>query len=176
MESQPKNENEDSEMSEDEDEDQNFTDSLMEMYKNRHKSPENLAKWQQIEKELFHEAIKKEDVPIEPLVENPQNPEQSAKIIATEQKIISVLPKQISADEGFITHSSTSNSSSTGSGPGKPGFRMSAAITNAMVTAAIPVTRDPGQNPVKVIPEIHALRQQKWQKQRSITVIEEVSA
>ena len=150
----------------------------MELYKNRHKSPENLAKWQQIEKELFNEAIKKDEVPMEPLIENPQNVEQSAKNLTADiiEKKIQALPKQISTDEGFITHSSTSNSSSTGSGPGKPGFKMSAAISQAMVTAAIPVTRDPGQNPVKVIPEIHALRQQKWHKQRSITVIEEVSA
>ena len=29
--------------------DPNFTDSLMEIYKNRHKSPENMLKWQQLE-------------------------------------------------------------------------------------------------------------------------------
>ena len=94
-----------------EEDDQHFTDSIMELYKNRHKSPENLAKWQQIEKELFNEAIKKDEVPMEPLVENPENIEQSAKNLTADiiEKKIQALPKQISTDEGFITHSSTSN-------------------------------------------------------------------
>ena len=60
---------------------------------------------------------------------------------------------------------------------------MSAALTQAMVTAAIPVARPappalPGQKPSNAIPEIQAsLRKSSgWRKQRSITVIEEVSA
>ena len=166
--------------------DQNFTDSLMEIYKNRHKSPENMLKWQQLEKELFNEAIKKEEVPLEPLDTNPKM-EPSAKINIPNEDIIPkplklLPPRQMSSDEGC--YMSTSNSSSSGtSGSGKLAkYKMSAAISQAMVTAAIPVAHNPGENNHSrvIIPEIHALRSQqnrdKWHKQRSITVIEEVSA
>ena len=97
-------------------------------------------------------------------------------------------PRHPSSDEGCYTHSSTtSNTSSSGNsaGSGNLGgskYKMSAALTQAMVTAAIPVARPapaaaPGHNPSKAIPELQAsLRKAGWQKQRSITVIEEVSA
>ena len=94
-------------------------------------------------------------------------------------------PRHPSSDEGCYTHSSTtsntSSSGSAGSGNGSK-YKMSAALTQAMVTAAIPVARPapaaaPGHNPSKAIPELQAsLRKAGWQKQRSITVIEEVSA
>ena len=90
--------------------------------------------------------------------------------------------RQPSSDEGCYTHSSTSNtSSSAGSGNGSGKYKMSAALTQAMVTAAIPVARPapaagPGHKPSKAIPEIQATLRHGWQKTRSITVIEEVSA
>ena len=62
---------------------------------------------------------------------------------------------------------------------------MAAALSHAMVTATLPVARPapaalPGQNPSKALPDIrpdiHSSLKNSWQKQRSITVIEEVSA
>ena len=52
-------------------------------------------------------------------------------------------PRQPSMDEGCYTHSSsTSNTSSSGSGNGNGSkFKMSAALTQAMVTAAMPLAR-----------------------------------
>ena len=52
-------------------------------------------------------------------------------------------PRQPSMDEGCYTHSSsTSNTSSSGSGNGNGSkFKMSAALTQAMVTAAILLAR-----------------------------------
>ena len=53
-------------------------------------------------------------------------------------------PRQPSSDEGCYTHSSTtSGSSSSGGSTGNNGskYKMSAALTQAMVTAAIPVAR-----------------------------------
>ena len=57
-------------------------------------------------------------------------------------------PRQPSMDEGCYTHSSsTSNTSSSGSGNGNGSkFKMSAALTQAMVTAAMPLARPaPGE-------------------------------
>ena len=176
-----RDDDEDSEDISDAENDPNFTDSLMEIYKNRHKSPENMLKWQQIEKELFNEAIKKDDenqVPLEPLDQNHVEPSAKINIPNKPDKPVN---RQMSADEGC--YMSTSNSSSSGSGSGKLAkYKMSAAISQAMVTAAIPVAHHPGENPGSrvIIPEIQALRsgpREKWlHKQRSITVIEEVSA
>ena len=176
-----RDDDEDSEDISDAENDPNFTDSLMEIYKNRHKSPENMLKWQQIEKELFNETIKKDDenqVPLEPLDQNHVEPSAKINIPNKPDKPVN---RQMSADEGC--YMSTSNSSSSGSGSGKLAkYKMSAAISQAMVTAAIPVAHHPGENPGSrvIIPEIQALRsgpREKWlHKQRSITVIEEVSA
>ena len=176
----------DSEDISDAENDPHFTDSLMEIYKNRHKSPENMLKWQQIEKELFNEAIKKDDgdqdqVPLEPLNQVEPSAKINIPLTDNDHRNKPVLPRQMSTDEGC--YMSTSNSSSSGSGSGKLAkYKMSAAISQAMVTAAIPVAHHPGENPGSrvIIPEIQALRSQpreKWlHKQRSITVIEEVSA
>ena len=103
-----------------------------------------------------------------------------------------------STDEGIYTHSSTTSSSQSGGSGSNPigsmnRFKMSAALTQAMVTAAIPVAQQapaasPGNNASQAIPEIKAAIPEiqasfrkatsgGWQKQRrSITVIEEVSA
>ena len=64
---------------------------------------------------------------------------------------------------------------------GQPGSKMAAALSHAMVTATLPVARPapaalPGQNPSKALPNIHSNLKSGWQKQRNITVIEEVSA
>ena len=58
---------------------------------------------------------------------------------------------------------------------------MAAALSHAMVTATLPVARPapaalPGQIPSKALPNIHSNLKSGWQKQRNITVIEEVSA
>ena len=63
----------------------------------------------------------------------------------------------------------------------QPGSKMAAALSHAMVTATLPVARPapaalPGQNPSKALPNIHSNLKSGWQKQRNITVIEEVSA
>lgn len=191
-------------------------DSILEIYRNRHKSLEAMKQWQQIEKELFNgnSAFKigtNNELPMERLpnriIENDKKLQDIAEDITSCAKLeigqsetaimippsshqhLQILkqrfPRQPSSDEGCYTHSSTtSGSSSSGGSTGNNGskYKMSAALTQAMVTAAIPVARPapaaaPGHNPSKAIPEIQAsLRKTRWQKQRSITVIEEVSA
>jgi len=205
---------------EDDEESPFFQDSILDMYRNRHKSPEAMRQWQHIEKELFNSNTASKvginnDLPLEPIPAGIQN-----KILENDRKKQDIcgdditscakleigqsetgmipesihqqhlqilkqrFPRQPSMDEGCYTHSSsTSNTSSSGSGNGNGSkFKMSAALTQAMVTAAMPLARPapasaPGHNPSKAIPELQAsLRKAGWQKQRSITVIEEVSA
>ncbi len=109
------------------------------------------------------------------------------------------LGRQMSDEIGFVSSSTSTSGSGSGSSSGgynglpvgNPRYKMSAALSAAMVTAAIPVARPvpaagPGHKPSQAIPEIHAIRNRAananptatsgWQKQRSITVIEEVSA
>ena len=141
----------------------------MQLYKNRHKSPEALLEWQQIEEEL---GLNKKDfvnetLPLEPLV-RAQAQKMEDNLITSCAKVeigqseftnsptgqlqqnpnLHLLkqrfPRQPSTDEGCYTHSSTYNTSSSGSGSnGSNGakYKMSAALTHAMVTAAIPVAR-----------------------------------
>ena len=53
--------------SDEDDDDTHIHDSILELYKNRHKSPEAFAQWQQLEQELF----KKDAIKVEPIEENP---------------------------------------------------------------------------------------------------------
>ena len=56
--------------SDEDDDDTHIHDSILELYKNRHKSPEAFAQWQQLEQELF----KKDAIKVEPIEENPVKP------------------------------------------------------------------------------------------------------
>ena len=50
----PDHSDEDDEATDEDDSEAHFQDSILDMYRNRHKSPEAMRHWQQIEKELFN--------------------------------------------------------------------------------------------------------------------------
>ena len=90
------------------------------------------------------------------------------------------LMRQPSSDEGCYT-SSSNTCSSSGSGQHATGNKMAVALSQAMVTATLPVARpapaaQPGQNASKALPDLHSSLRHNWQRTRNITVIEEVSA
>lgn len=181
-------------------EEHNFKDSILQMYKDRFKSPEAMKQWQQIEQELKinghdndHQQQLGQVVPLNPL----PNEEIDAKKVevkvqespgkVTENAHLQVLKQRFppirhgSTDEGCYSSTTTSSGGSADSAGAK--YKMSAALTQAMVTAAIPVARPspaaiPGHKSSQAIPEIQAslVRKSGWRKQPSITVIEEVSA
>ena len=108
---------------EEEEDDIQFKESILQIYKNRHKSPEDMRQWLQIEKEIFN---KKEELQMEPLVKNePEIITSCAKFTRefSQDPIPKNLPnnpnlhllkqrfpiRQISADEGCYTHSSTNS-------------------------------------------------------------------
>jgi len=180
------------EVSDDEDEDnEQIHDSIMELYKNRHNNPEALQQWQQIEEELFKknkdlvQIMKNEIVENVNNVDDPEKKQQALFDLDNIQANNEHLPlknvrlmRHPSSDEGCYTSSSNTCSSSSS---GQPGSKMAAALSHAMVTATLPVARPapaalPGQNPSKALPNIHSNLKSGWQKQRNITVIEEVSA
>ena len=108
-----------SEISDDEDEDNELHDSIMELYKNRHKNPEALQQWQQIEEELFKN--NKDLVMKNEIVENTDNPDKQTITLPNNiQANNEHLPlknvrliRQPSSDEGCYTSSSNTCSSSS---------------------------------------------------------------
>jgi hypothetical protein len=194
-------------------------DSIMDMFKNRNTSAEAMQQWKQLEQELFHNnqnelqdiinAVEQTNVkntneqhldlsakpPDQRISVKPMTSRREPNNFQQSVKNRQLLVRQPS-DEGCYTSSSssgghlTSSSGSSRSGLPGPKYKMSAALSQAMVTAAFPVARPtpaaiPGNTESKAIPELQAIPEIRtkppnnmtgWQKQRSITVIEEVSA
>ena len=116
-----------SEVSDDEDEDnEQIHDSIMELYKNRHKNPEALQQWQQIEEELFKknkdlvQIMKNEIVENVNNVDDPEKKQQALFDLDNIQANNEHLPlknvrlmRHPSSDEGCYTSSSNTCSSSS---------------------------------------------------------------
>ena len=117
-----------SEVSDDEDEDnEQIHDSIMELYKNRHKNPEALQQWQQIEEELFKnnkDLVQMKNEIMENIVDDPDNNKPTITIpnngIQANNEHLPLknvrLIRQPSSDEGCYTSSSNTCSNSSSSG------------------------------------------------------------